>query len=148
MPFRTGSLGKRGSLEKCDLATSIRQNIRMLLFTPPGRFRFDPFFGCKIHWYHFMANNRAMEGKKEEDLFRLRIKENIEGLIRRFEPRINLIDLEVELRQDPANQIPWKSKKTRNGQNVIQVIVHLRGKIKPEYAFDRELALEDTISLV
>ncbi|MBK8492212.1 MAG: GPW/gp25 family protein [Saprospirales bacterium] len=149
MPFRTELLGKKGSLEKCSLADSIRQNIRVLLLSPPGRYRYDPFLGCKIHRFQFMANNRAMEGRKEEDLFRLDLQENIKQLIQRYEPRILLSDVEVELRQDPSEQIPWKSKRaTWSNKSVIQVIVSIKGKVKPEYALDQELELEDTISLI
>lgn len=149
MPFRTESLGKKGSLQKCDLMESIRQNIRLLLLTPPGRYRFDPFYGCKIHWFQFMANNRAMEGRKEEDLFKLDIQENIRQLILRYEPRIVISDIEVELRQDPAAQIPWKSQRAAwPGKPVIQVIVSIKGRVKAEYALDQQLDLEDTISLI
>lgn len=149
MPFRTESLGKKGSLQKCDLMESIRQNIRLLLLTPPGRYRHDPFYGCKIHWFQFMANNRAMEGRKEEDQLKLDIRENIRKLILRYEPRIDLSDLEVELRQDPAEQIPWKSKRAAwPGKPVIQVVVNIKGKVKEAYALDQQLELEDTISLI
>lgn len=146
IPFRTGQLGKSGSLGKCGLSDSIRQNIRLLLLTPPSRFRFDPFYGCKIHWYQFLVSNRAMEGKKEEDQFRLDMQENIRKLIERFEPRIELTDIEIELKQDPSSQIPWKTR--QNGLPVIQVVVWVRGKIKPEFAFDQQMELEDTISLI
>ena len=149
IPFQTEQLGKKGSLQKCELADSIRQNIRMLLLTPPGRYRFDPFLGCKIHWFQFMANNRMMEGRKEEDQFRMDLQENIKQLIQRYEPRVQLSDVEVDLRQDPAEHIPWKTKRANwNGNPVIQVIVSIKGRIKPEYALDQPLELEDTISLI
>lgn len=146
IPFRTGQLGKSGSLEKCSLSDSIRQHIRLLLLTPPGRFRYDPFYGCKIHWYQFLVSNRAMEGRKEEDQFRLDIQENIRSLIERFEPRIELTDVTIALKQDPSSHIPWKTHGA--GKPVIQVVVWVKGKIKPEFAFDQQLELEDTISLV
>lgn len=149
MPFRTEQLGKKGSLEKCDLADSIRQNIRMLLLTPPGRYRYEPFYGCKIHWFQFLVENRAMEGRKEEDQFRLNLQENIRQLILRYEPRINLSEVEVELRQDPSEHVPWKHKRTNwNGKSVIQVVVSVKGRVKPEYALDQTMELEDTISLI
>jgi phage baseplate assembly protein W len=149
IPFRTEQLGARDSLQKCSLKDSIRQNIRVLLLTPPGRFRYDPYYGCRIHWYQFMTSNHAMQGKKEEDQFRLKLQENLKELIRRFEPRIELTDLEVDMRQDPGEQIPWKRKAgSRGGKNVIQVIIYIKGRIKTEFALDQELELEDTISLV
>lgn len=149
MPFRTEQLGRKGSFEKCSLLDSIRQNIRVLLLTPPGRYRYDPFLGCRIHWFQFLANNRAMEGKKEEDRFRLELQENIKMLIQRYETRIDLAEVEVEMRQDPSAYKPWASKTGRwKDKHVIQVIVNIRGRIKPEFAIDQNLDLEDTISLV
>ena len=87
MPFRAEKLIHKGTLDKCDLATSVRQNLRLLLITPPVRVKFDPFYGCKIHWFQFLASNRAMERRKEEDDFKYKIEQNITALIERFEPR-------------------------------------------------------------
>ncbi|MFN0037577.1 MAG: GPW/gp25 family protein [Saprospiraceae bacterium] len=150
MPFVTEHLGRKTGFQRCDLTTSVRQNIRLLLITPPGRVRFDPYYGCRIHWSQFLADSRAMEGKKVEDKFKQTMEENIEELIRRFEPRLDLKEVLVDIRQSPEDQKPWKIREfARVKRNVIQVIVGVRGMIKPEFASDgQSLELEDTIPLM
>ncbi len=149
MPFVTEHLGRKTSFQHCDLATSVRQNIRLLLVTPPGRVRYDPYYGCRIHWSQFLADNRAMEGKKVEERFKQTIEENIEQLILRFEPRLDLKEVTLDIRQSPENQKPWTSREfAKTKRNVIQVIVAVRGLIKPEFAFGQSLELEDTIPLM
>lgn len=149
MPFFTEQLGRKTGFQRCDLATSVRQNIRLLLITPPGRARFDPYYGCRIHLSQFLADNRAMEGKKIEDRFKQIIEENIEQLILRFEPRLDLKEVTVDIRPSPEDQKPWTSREfARTKRNVIQVIVAVRGLIKPEFAYGESLELEDTIPLM
>lgn len=149
IPIFTEHLGRKESFQHCDLATSIRRNIRLLLVTPPGRVRFDPYYGCRIHWHQFLADNRAMEGKKVEDRFKQTIEENIEQLILRFEPRLELKEVTLDIRASPENQKPWTSREfARNKRNVIQVIVMVRGIVKPAFAYGQTLELEDTIPLL
>jgi phage baseplate assembly protein W len=149
MPFRAERLVKKGELEKCDLAASVRQNLRLLLITPPVRVKFDPYYGCKVHWFQFLATNRAMERKKEEDDFKYKMEQNITTLIERFEPRVQLKEVNVSIRYAIEDQTKWHlSDAQRTKSTVIQILVGVKGTIKPEYAFGQTLDLEDTIPLL
>ena len=148
MPFRTERLVKKGRLEQSDLLDSVRQNLRLLLMTPPLRVRYDPFFGCRIHWSQFLLNNRIMEGKKEEDGFKQKIEQNIEALVKKFEPRVKLREVSVSIRYAVEDHTKWQLSAAERTQNVIQMLVILRGDVNPDLAFGQVLQLEDTIPLL
>ena len=148
MPFRTERLVKKGRLEQSDLLDSVRQNLRLLLMTPPLRVRYDPFFGCRIHWSQFLLNNRIMEGKKEEDGFKQKIEQNIEALVQKFEPRVKLREVSVSIRYAVEDHTKWQLSPAERTQNVIQMLVILRGDVNPDLAFGQVLQLEDTIPLL
>ena len=151
MPFRAENLTKKDKLERCDLAVSVRQNLRLLLMTPPARVRNSPLYGCIIHWQQFVASNRLMEeDKRQEDIFKVSIERNIKDLIERFEPRILLSEVEVDIRYTVEEQTTWRLVKTQiRENNVIQIIVNIKGKVKPQFVFDgQSLDLEDTIPLL
>jgi phage baseplate assembly protein W len=148
IPFRTERLVNKGKLDRSDLLTSVRQNLRLLLMTPPLRMRYDPFFGCRIHWFQFLLNNRIMEGKKEEEGFKQRIEENIEKLVLKFEPRIVLREVNVSIRFAVEDHTKWQLTPAERTQNVIQMLVSLRGDVNPDLAYGQSLQLEDTIPLL
>lgn len=149
LPFRAERLIKKGKLERSDLQTSVRQNLRLLLITPPIRVRFDPYYGCVVHWQQFLANNRAMEHKREEDDFKYKMEENIKILIEKFEPRVTLRDVTVTIKYKKEEHLPWiLAIDQHNIKNVLQLIVKITGSIKSEYAHGQVLELEDTIPLL
>lgn len=148
LPFVTEQLGRKTGFTRCDLATSVRQNLRLLLVTPPGRFRFDPYYGCRIHLSQFLVDNRAMEDKKIEDRFKEKLEDNITELIRRFEPRLDLREVSVDIKQKPEEQKPWKRGAAPVLRNVIQVLVVVKGSIKPAFAQGQSLEIEDMIPLL
>ena len=98
IPLDTDKITRGERLERCDLETSIRQNLRLLLTTPPLRVRHDPVYQCKIHWNQFLAENGIMEeDKRKEDDLKMLLENNIKQLIERFEPRIRLNELTVSV---------------------------------------------------
>ena len=147
-PVRLKDMGRKGSLQRCDLATSVRKNLRLLLVSQPARVRFDPLYGCFVHRMQFLAANRAMERTREEDAFKVAVERNIEALIQRFEPRLILTEVEAGIRFNREDQLVWKNGKyAGQNRNVIQITVHIKGDIKPEFAFGQTLQLDDTIPL-
>lgn len=149
MPFRAERLVKKGRLERSELQASVRQNLRLLLITPPIRVRFDPFYGCIVHWQQFLASNRAMEHKKEEDNFKQQMEENIKALIVKFEPRVVIREVIVTIKYKAEEHFEWLMSTEQRVQNhVLQLIVKVSGSIKPEYAYGQTLDLEDTIPLL
>jgi len=151
MPFRAENLTKKGKLERCDLAVSVRQNLRLLLMTPPAKVRDSPLYGCIIHWQQFVASNRLMEeDKRQEDNFKVNIERNVSALIERFEPRISLSEVSVDIRYNAEEHTTWRLVKSNlKENNVIQIIVNIKGKVKSQFLFDgQSLDLEDTIPLL
>jgi len=151
MPFRAENLIKKGKLERCNLAVSVRQNLRLLLMTPPARVRDTPLYGCIIHWQQFVASNRLMEeDKRQEDNFKVNIERNVSALIERFEPRITLTEVSVHIQYNEEEHTTWRLVKSNiRENNVIQIIVNIKGKVKPQFLFDgQSLDLEDTIPLL
>jgi len=84
-----------------------------------------------------------------EDSFKVKIEQNITHLIQRYEQRIDLKEVIIDLRYAMADHKDWLPPIGRNTKgNVIQIIVKIKAKIKAEFAFDGDsLDLEDTISL-
>jgi phage baseplate assembly protein W len=148
IPFRTERLVHKGKLERSDLLTSVRQNLRLLLMTPPLRVRYDPYYGCRIHWYQFLLDNRIMEGKKEEESFKQKIEENIEKLVKKFEPRVILREVNVNIRYAVEDHSKWQLTPAERTQNVMQMLVTMRGDVNPDLAYGQTLQLEDTIPLL
>lgn len=151
MPFNVHALvGGQGRLEKTNLVDSIRQNLRLLLATPPMRVEFAPNYGCKIHWSQFLTSNRMMDEEiRLEDSFKIKIEQNIKDLIQRYEQRIELKEVTIDLRYAIGDHQAWlPPKRQKIKGNVIQIIVKIKAKVKDTYAFEIDsLDLEDTISL-
>lgn len=151
MPFNVHALvSGQGRLEKTNLVDSIRQNLRLLLATPPMRVEFAPIYGCKIHWSQFLTSNRMMDEEiRLEDSFKIKIEQNIKDLIHRYEQRIELKEVVIDLRYAIGDHQVWlPPKRQKIKGNVIQIIVKIKSKVKAAYAFDVDsLDLEDTISL-
>ena len=91
-----------------------------------------------------------MESKREEDDFKTKTEQNIRQLIERFEPRVIVKDVTVNIRYAVEDHTKWRlSEAQRTKNSVIQLIVSVRGSIKPEYSYDgQSLDLEDTIPLL
>jgi len=152
LPFRVEKLvTNKGTLDKCDLESSIRQNLRLLLMTRPMRIHFAPSYGCKIHWHQFMVSNRLMEEDKYlEDNFKVKIEKNIKQIIGKHEKRLQVTEVIVDIRYVLEDHIKWRfSRKKRINNSIIQIIVNIKGKIQPKYALSgQSLLLKDTIPLL
>lgn len=158
IPFRASKLVRKQEggasprltkADKCDLADSIRQNLRLLLMTPPNRVAGNLDYGCKIHWAHFGLNTRLMtEKNRNGDIFKMNIEQNIRNLIQEFEPRIEVKEIVVSINHAQAKkQQSFKQSELQN--NILQVTVNVNAKIKEEYTFDgQDLFLEDVIPLL
>lgn len=136
--------------DKCSLVDSARQNLRLLLMTPPAKVRADPDYGCKIHWSHFGMDARMMaKGSREEDHFKIKIEQNVRELIKKFEPRIEAEEIAVVISYatEQEKRPFWATRQIKN--NVLQIIVNVKAKVRKEYAHDgQSLELEDAIPLL
>lgn len=155
IPFRAEKLIRQkvgepaARLEKCDVETSIQQNLRLLLLTAPMRVRFAPIYGCKVHWLQFSASNRAMQPRsKAENHFKTQIEANVKGLVGRFEPRLHFQEAQVHL-EESVNQTDWKLTAARRSQlNVIKLTVTVKGIVTQAFSDEQTLNLEDNIPLL
>ncbi len=152
LPFNAKKLVKNeGTLDRCDLKTSISQNLRLLLMTPPLRLRFAPFYGSKIHFYQFVLSNRLMQDNPDlEDNFKIKVEKNVKALVEKYEKRIQVTEVIVNIRYAPKQDEKWRfSRVKRTNNSIIQVIVNIKGKITPQYILDgQSLVLKDTIPLL
>ena len=78
------------------------------------------------------------------------MEKNIKQLVEHFEPRIQLDEVTVDIKyvneEYPKQQL---TKVRQKNENVIQIIVNIKGKVKSEYVYDgQSLVLEDTIPLL
>lgn len=88
-PFRSD---KKGSVEySWNLINSIEDNLKQIIFTRKGERRMNPEFGCDIWKVVF-----------EYDILIIRemVREYITEPIQRYEQRIELLDVEVEKREE------------------------------------------------
>jgi predicted component of type VI protein secretion system len=145
LPFRAEKLvqtdkdnhpQKLNEADKCDLATSVRQNLRLLLMTPPTQVRSDPDYGCLIHWAHFGLNTRLMtNGSRKGDDFKIKIEQNVRKLIEKFEPRIEVKEIVVTIKNAEYRKSQFFVAPQMK-HSVLQIIVNVKGKVKEEFVFD------------
>jgi phage baseplate assembly protein W len=71
----------------------VRQSIFIILDTEPGERVMLPEFGCGLRRYLMQPNNTAT---------RAQIEREVEGALRRFEPRIEVSQVDVTPSDDPS----------------------------------------------
>tara|TARA_B100000282_G_scaffold118550_1_gene84470 strand:- start:20919 stop:21320 length:402 start_codon:yes stop_codon:yes gene_type:complete len=84
MSFQSNPLNK--DLLAIKNENAIARSIKNIVFTEPGEKFFNPDFGSKL--YSILFENI-------DDISAIKIKDQIEQSIRNFEPRVNLIEVEV-----------------------------------------------------
>ncbi len=80
-------LDDRNKLAMVDGDTAVRQSIYLIVMTVPGERVLRPEFGCRIHELIFDPLNKQTF---------VTAKRYVEEAIRRWEPRIDIIELDVE----------------------------------------------------
>ncbi len=75
-------------------AEKVRQSIWLILATAPGERPMRPGFGCGIHDLVFQANTAALRGA---------VKQQVTAALTRYEPRIDVLDVEVTTPPDARN---------------------------------------------
>ncbi|WP_298359275.1 GPW/gp25 family protein [Runella sp.] len=89
VPPSFGSLMKRQSTEKISVEESIAQNISLYLSSKPKEYHFDHTYGCIVHGYDF----RQLRDTPSKD----QIKRSIEEYLRKFETRITVQKVSIEI---------------------------------------------------
>ena len=98
LPFRAGQAGATRRFERCDLATSVRQHLHLLLQTMPLSHRFAATYGSVLNTQHFRLPTDERSSKRFEQEIRDRVSRNLSFLIRTYEPRLRSNDVAVSIR--------------------------------------------------
>lgn len=89
-PDMSGALKFAGGEDK------IRQSIWIILGTAPGERQMRPTFGCGIHDLVFQANTAAFRGV---------VQQKVQESLTKWEPRIDVIDVRVEVPPEGRNYL-------------------------------------------
>jgi phage baseplate assembly protein W len=102
-----------GALPQAAYEESVRQSIWIVLGTAKGERVMRPDFGCGIHDLVFERNTAATAGK---------VSQAVREALLMFEPRIHLVDVEVEGRdggQVMQISIEYKVRATNTAFNLV-----------------------------
>lgn len=72
----------------------IRQSLLLILTTAPGERQMRPDFGCGIHELVFQPNT---------DMVRVMVQNQVRDALIRWEPRIDVVDVRVEMPPEARN---------------------------------------------
>ena len=149
IPFRADRITNAQTLETVDLETSIRQNLRLLLLSPPMKVQQHPDYGCLVHWHQFLSVSRNLKEEKMEDGFKMKLEDNIKQLIQLFEPRIRVEEVSLKIEYKTEHH-QWKLKHVHATKNsVIQISVEITAQINEAFLMHAQsIKLEDTIPLL
>ena len=131
-PFRLKRIFESRDLEASDAGASIAQNIELIIFTPFGKHRYDPGFGCEI-WeldFELIVSETTWEEKFRQSLLRS---------VFRYEPR--LYDVQVEIKMTEVEKFHLVKQITEIKKKV-EILV--RGKVTTtgeNYVFSTALFL-------
>lgn len=148
LPFRFESFEKKTPLEKADLKASIQQNLRLLLGTALGKCRAEPSMGSKIQGHQFSLSNKTMIGKKDEADFMVKLEQNIEAIIRRYEPRLTLKNVSVQLKTPEYVSRPLNFDGPIFQHDTLQLAITIRGGIKANFGQEDPINMEESITLI
>lgn len=108
------------SLDQADLRLSIHQNIRLILKSLTLSYRFDPVFGSVLNKYQARTPPQGRSERAWREEMREQIQKNLKDLLQRYETRIKVTDVIVEL-YEPSQ---------RDADPVVGVKVEVDGQLK------------------
>lgn len=109
------SLNIEGQLNLAKYEESIRQSIWIILSTAKGERVMRPEFGCGIYDFVFETNSATTVG---------RISQSVEEALLNFEPRIDVLDIQVMPQSDEDGEkliinIDYQVRSTNNAFNLV-----------------------------
>lgn len=117
LPFNTEQAGGK-TFRKTNAEESVRQHIRLMLSTMPGSFRFSPVFGSWLNKHHYRLPDKRKGEKKLESELKENLLVNLRLLLEKFEPRLQLHDIEVKVKL-------FKSEEMEPGQKGGRILFDL-----------------------
>jgi len=110
-PLRTSTTGGIGMVSGNQ---ELDESIRLILSTAYGERPMRPEFGCGIHDYVFASVNAATAG---------RIAAEVKASLTRWEPRIDLADVDVKTNpEEPSTlyiDIKYRERNTNDPRNLV-----------------------------
>ncbi len=103
LPFSPDLAGGK-TFRKTNAEESVRQHIRLILASMPGSFRFSPLFGSWLNKHHYRLPDKRKGEKKLESELKDNLQGNLRLLLDRFEPRLQLHDIEVTVKLLKADE--------------------------------------------
>ncbi|MDV3002737.1 MAG: hypothetical protein N5P05_004392 (plasmid) [Chroococcopsis gigantea SAG 12.99] len=109
------SYEKGGKLRTADYEESVRQSVILILGTAKGERLMRPDFGCGIYDLVFEVKSTATEA---------RVIQEVQDALLRFEPRIDVLGVRVESKDDPRGEmlsitIDYQVRATNNVFNLV-----------------------------
>lgn len=102
-----------------ELRHSIHQNISMILKGFSLSYRFDPTYGCIMNKYHAFTPPQHISERIWRESLRELIQKNLKDLFQRYETRVKISNLTVEMEQP----------KISDKNSMVLVKVELSGKL-------------------
>ena len=106
-------LTQAGDVQVVENAVSVKQSIMTILNTPVGSRLFEPDFGCDIRRFVF----EFLDAQTSQE-----IRETVTGAIGRFEPRVNILKVDVTQLKDVEGyniEVYYRLKEVNITDNVI-----------------------------
>lgn len=109
------SLNSNGDLQSADYEESVRESVLMILGTAKGERVMRPDFGCGIYDLVFEMKTAGTAG---------RISQEVQEALLRFEPRIDVINVQVSPQSDSDGeklliQVDYQVRATNNVFNLV-----------------------------
>lgn len=103
IPIRTDQLMRGKALDKTDVRRSIHQHIGLMLKTLSLSYRFDPSYGSVLNKFHALTPPQGRSQRLWMEELRERIQKNLHEMLTRYETRIVVQEVFVDLDQPPAH---------------------------------------------
>jgi predicted component of type VI protein secretion system len=114
IPLQIEKVRKGLHLEQVDVRKSIHQQIALMLKTLTLSYRFDPVFGSILNKYHAQTPPQRRSQRLWMEEMRERIQKNLLDLLVRYETRITVTDVFVDLVQpNPGDENPLMKVRVR-----------------------------------
>ena len=105
------ALGQEGQAGVAEGEESILQAIRIILSTSPGERVMRPEFGCRLHHLLFSVNDPRTTGRAAKE---------IRAALVRWEPRIEVLDVEAEAHgAELLISVSYRVRSTNNFFNLV-----------------------------
>jgi phage baseplate assembly protein W len=118
-PLKIDQLLIGKALPQIDVRPAINENIQLILRSFALSYRFDPAFGCVVHKYQAATPPQRRAERSWRDEMRENIQANLKDMLTRYETRIKVEDVLVQL----------KDPNVRHGESTVRVKVEITGQL-------------------